>query len=87
MIASASVEIARFYGARGLGEDSYRSNLKWCTVRHMVWSRGVWSVPDACENTSTVVRGDATRPLLPAESVAGIGTAMGLNSGSSRAVS
>lgn len=44
-------------------------------------------VPDACENTSTVVRGDATRPLLPAESAAGMGTAMGLNSGSSRAVS
>ena len=45
------------------------------------------AIPEACENTSTVVRGDATRPLLPAESETGIGTAIGLNSGSSRAVS
>ena len=43
--------------------------------------------PDAWENTSTVVRGEATSPLTLAALASGRGTAIGLNSGKSMAVS
>ena len=43
--------------------------------------------PDAWEKTSTVVRGEATSPLTLAALASGRGTAIGLNSGKSMAVS
>ena len=48
---------------------------------------GVEGSPEEAAKTRTVERGEATRPPLPFHEASGSGTAMGLNSGSSSAVS